>query len=293
MNFNNEYNKIKEIVKEELKILEENLISSISVKQPLQSCIVNFLTAPSKRIRPVICILCYKAFDKNLTPAHYDLLSAIELIHSASLIHDDIIDESIYRRGQKTISSEFNNKLGVITGDYILSIAMEKIINLNNIKILEKFVQTIKNMCIGEINQNFDRFKIGTIENYIEKSKNKTAYLFESSLLSMFMLDNINFDYKKISEFGLNFGIAFQIWDDLKNLTSYDELKPNKNDIEEGIYNAAIIYAGSAEDYEAGIEKHFNLLNNYVNKAKENLNYLPENIYKQSLEKILELLINE
>ena len=292
MKFNDEYKKIKELCTNELIKTEQSMYESISVKEPLQSYILDFLKSPSKRIRPVLCILYLKALGINITVKHYELFAGVELIHNASLIHDDIIDESDLRRGMKTISSEFGNKLGVVAGDYILSVAMEKIISLNNIGILLKFIQTIKKMCIGEINQNFDRFKIGTIENYIEKSKNKTAYLFETALLSSLMLCNNDYNSEKASDFALNFGIAFQIRDDLLNLSQTDSTKPVKNDITEGIYNAAVIYAQSVENYEEGIEKHSDLLNNYIQKAQSSLSVLKDNIYAQALMKFSELLKN-
>ena len=291
MNFNEEYSSIKEFLSEELLKIENCMTGSISVREPLRAFILDFLKAPSKRIRPVLCILYLKALGINITNQHYELFSAIELIHNASLVHDDIIDESTLRRARKTLSSEFDNKLGVISGDYILSVAMEKIISLNNFDILSRVINTVKQMCIGEINQNFDRYKIGTIENYIEKSKNKTALLFETGLVSSLLLA-AHKDIKQVSEFGLNFGIAFQIRDDLLNLLETDLTKPAQNDITEGIYNAAVIYAQSVENYREGIEKHSDLLNNYIKKAECNLAELSDNIYVQKLKNILELLKN-
>ena len=218
-------------------------------------------------------------------------LSAVELIHSASLIHDDIIDESNTRRGLKTTANVFGNKLGVISGDYLLSVAMKVVTELGSIELLKNLSNTLNKMCIGEINQNFDRFKIAEIENYIEKSKNKTAYLFESAILAPFFIkgfENIN-----ASNFGINVGIAFQIRDDLLNLTNLDISKPVKNDISDGIYNAPIIYGGSVENYLNGVEKTKDLLNNYVNNAYLNIEEIPYTEYKEGLLNFLELLKND
>ena len=149
-------------------------------------------------------------------------------------------------------------------------------------------------MCIGEINQNFELFKIGTIENYIEKSKNKTAYLFKSALLCPLILANASKDIKdKAFEYSLNFGIAFQIRDDLLNLTKFDDSKPYGNDIAEGIYNAPVIYANGTDNLSEGIEKTHSLLNNYVNKALLSLDSIEGNKYKNSLKQLTELLKNE
>lgn len=293
MTFNEKYSKIKYLASEELKKIEENITSSIHTREPLKSHIVQFLTAPSKRIRPVLAILYTKALGQNLNTQQLELLTAIELVHNASLIHDDIIDESDLRRGQKTISAEFGNKLGVISGDYILSIAMEKIANLNSIDILKKFSITLNKMCQGEINQNFDRFKIGTIEDYIEKSKNKTAYLFETAMTSCAMLSQASGDISKINDFAMNVGIAFQIRDDLINFTKTDSSKPAENDLLEGIYTAPIIYSQNTKNYTKGIEKTKSLLNNYIEKAAKRLENLQDNEFTAALKNFLELLKNE
>lgn len=293
MTFNEKYSKIKYLASNELNKIEENITSSIQTREPLKSHIIKFLNAPSKRIRPVLAILYSKALEQELNFKQIELLTAIELVHSASLIHDDIIDDSDLRRGQKTISAEFGNKLGVISGDYILSIAMEKVANLNSIDILKKFSTTLNKMCQGEINQNFDRFKIGTIEEYIEKSKNKTAYLFETALTSCMMLSQNDNNLSQISDFAMNVGIAFQIRDDLTNFTKTDLLKPVENDLSSGIYTAPIIYSQDTKNYSTGIEKTKSLLNNYIEKAAKQLGNLQDNEFKAALNNFLELLNNE
>jgi geranylgeranyl pyrophosphate synthase len=214
------------------------------------------------------------------------------MVHNASLIHDDIIDESHIRRGNETINTNFDNKLAVISGDYILSLAMEKLSEIGNIELIRDYSQTIRQMCIGEINQNFDRFKIGTIEDYIEKTKNKTAYLFEIALTGCAKLSETKHDIKALGELGLNIGIAFQIRDDLINITKSDSSKPTNNDFENGIYTAPVILGDKSDNYTSGIEKTKILLNNYLESAKQQVATLPNNNYKQALEEFLELLKN-
>ena len=166
---------------------------------------------------------------------------------------------------------------------------MEKIGQLNSLEILNEFSHNIKKMCIGEINQNFNRFKIGTIEEYIEKSKNKTGYLFETAIVCNHILSQ-KISQNKFKNFVLNIGIAFQIRDDLLNILSIDTTKPSNNDIEEGIYNAPIIYSGNPKDLTSGIEKTRGLLNNYVQEAEKVLTNLENNQYTIALKKFLELL---
>ena len=291
MTFENKYKNIKKIVQKEIEFIENYMVQSVDTREPLKSHIVNFLSAPSKRLRPLLSVLFYKSNCDEISEEQLKALSAVELIHSASLIHDDIIDGSDLRRGLKTTANEFGNKLGVISGDYLLSAAMKIITELGSVELLKNFSNTLNKMCIGEINQNFDRFKIGTIEEYIEKSKNKTAYLFETALMTPFLINNEN--NITSSEFGLNVGIAFQIRDDLLNLIKTDNTKPVKNDIADGIYNAPVIYAGSVENYRDGVEKTRDLLNNYINQAYSVLENLPDNEYKKGLSNFLELLEND
>ncbi len=292
MTFEIEYNKIKNTALNELKFIEEYMIQCIDVRDELKLHITNFLKAPSKRVRPLLSILFYKSFYGEISEHQLKALGAVEFIHSASLIHDDIIDKSDIRRGLKTTASEFGNKLGVICGDYLLSVAMNTVTKLGSIELLQNFSNTLNKMCIGEINQNFDRFKIGTIEEYIEKSKNKTAYLFQTAMLTPFIIGGMR-NYQSAFDFGLNVGIAFQIRDDLLNVIKTDSSKPSENDTNDGIYNAPVIYAGSVEKCLDGVEKTRCLLNNYINETKNSLKMLPNNVYKESLENFSELLGND
>lgn len=292
MSFNEKYSKIKNLAQDEIKTIEENMVAQIQTREPLKSSLVNFLTAPAKRIRPVLAILYIKALGEELNSKQLEHLTVVEMVHNASLIHDDIIDESKIRRGEKTINESFGNKLGVISGDYILALSMEKLANIGEVELIKDFSQTIRQMCIGEINQNFDRFKVGTIEDYIEKTKNKTAHLFEIALTGCAKLSSTQQDIAKVSEFGLNIGIAFQIRDDLINMTNSDSSKPSNNDFKDGIYTAPIILGDKSDNYTTGIEKTKVLLNNYLQSAKKQVDTLPENEYKKALEEFLELLNN-
>ena len=292
MNFNERYNRIKNLALRELATIEENMVSQINIRDPLKFSLRKFLLAPAKRIRPLLAILYIKALGEELNQKQLEYLTVVEMVHNASLIHDDIIDESKIRRGKETINADFDNKLAVISGDYILALSMEKLSEVGNIELIKDFSQTIRQMCIGEINQNFDRFKIGSIDDYIEKTKNKTAHLFEIALTGCVRLSTNQHDLQKISELGLNIGIAFQIRDDLINMTNSDTLKPSNNDFEDGIYTAPIILGNKSDKYASGIEKTKVLLNNYLQSAKQQVTSLPDNEYRKALEEFLELLNN-
>lgn len=284
MNFQEKYSNILNIVRNEIEAVCTNLTSDINIQEPLQTKLSNILNAPSKHIRPLISFLYLKSLGLNIDEKQIILQTAIELVHNASLIHDDVIDNSNIRRNTKTINEEFDNKLAVISGDYILSIALNYIAKLNSIKIVEMFADTLSFMTNGEINQQFSKFQIPTIENYIKKTEQKTAKLFETAICGSLLLANSN---ENASVFAKNFGIAFQIRDDIINI------KTTQSDIKDGIYTAPVIYAGNTENYTNGIEKSHILLNNYIDNAYQAINHIEENKYKIAIKELLGLLKNE
>lgn len=178
--------------------------------------ILEFIFAPSKRIRPRLIFACLRALEQPITPQHMKAALATELLHSATLIHDDVVDESLIRRGLETFYKKHGLKMSVILGDYLLSIALKLLCELNNPKILEIFSQNLIQICNGEINQYFLKNKTPTLEDYIEKTTQKTALLFVCGVSSALELCEIDPETKKNMEnFALNFGIAFQIKDDI------------------------------------------------------------------------------
>ena len=240
-----------------------------------------FLNAPSKRIRSLLAILYLRASKMYLVPEHYEILAITELLHNASLIHDDVIDESKTRRNSQCLNEIFDNKLAVISGDYLLSIVLEKLSKINNNQILDIYAKTVQEMCKGEVTQYFNRFKVPDIDTYIQKSEQKTAVLFESTLKSCVLLAEEEYT-EKMSEFAFNFGLAFQIKNDLK-----DYLSAEKNDENDGIYNAPFILS---DEKEESVLKTKKLLDNHIDCAKQCIEELPENIYKSGLIELLELL---
>lgn len=284
MSFQEKYSQILNLAKKEIEEIRYNLTADINIQEPLKTKLSNILNAPSKHIRPLISFLYLKAIDLNIDQKQILFQTAIELVHNASLIHDDVIDNSDIRRNSKTINNEFDNKLAVISGDYILSIALHKISKLNSPQIIEMFAETLSFMTNGEINQQFSKFKIPTIGDYIKKTEQKTAKLFETAICGSLILANSN---EKASDFAKNFGIAFQIRDDIINI------KTTKTDIKDGIYTAPIIYTGNIENYQNGIEKSHTLLNNYIDNAYQAINHIEENKYKIAIKELLGLLKNE
>ena len=284
---NKKITEIAEVVKADLERVNNNLLFEMDLKPQLAKELEHFLKAPSKRIRSLVTILYLRASKMYLLPAHYDLLASVELIHNASLVHDDVIDESKLRRNRQTLNDKFDNQLAVISGDYLIGIALEKLIKIGSLSVLDVFAKTLQNMCKGEVNQYFNKFQKTDLDTYIEKSTQKTALLFESALKSAVILAEEEYS-EKISEFALNFGLAFQIRDDLLNVMKKDKTKTT-TDVDDGIYNAPLLLS---DDINVGIEKTKDLLNNYVNCANQCIEDLGESPYKRALIVLLELIKN-
>lgn len=273
------YSEILKIAEKEIDLLKRALINGIEVNNE----VFEFLNSPSKHIRPLISFLYLKAINKEINEVQIKYQSAIELVHNASLIHDDVIDESDTRRGKNSLNKDLGNKIAVISGDYLLSVAMQKVIALGSLKLVEMFCNTLKNMTKGEISQYKTRFELPLIEDYLVKTEQKTADLFDLSLKGSLKIANSEQD----NDFAKNFGIAFQIKDDLTNF------KTTKTDIKEGVYTAPIIFSGGLEVTDDGLEKTRYLLNNYIDKALKSIEFLQESEYKQALSDLVKGLKDE
>lgn len=274
------YQSILDVVKADIERVNKNLKFDMDLNSKVSKELDKFLFAPSKRIRSLVTILYLRASKMYLLPEHYELLAAVEIMHNVSLIHDDVIDEDKIRRKRKTLNEKFDNQLAVISGDYLLSMALKKLSKIKSLDTINIFANALSDMCKGEVNQYLNRNKISKLDDYLEKSSLKTATLFEASLKASVMLAEGEYD-EKAQEFITNFGLAFQIRDDLINVLT------SKSDIEEGIFNAPSILS---DDLSDGIEKTKDLLNNYLNCSKLCLEELKDSPYKTALYELLELM---
>lgn len=304
MNFKHKYEEIKKNANKDFEILESDILSLFSEKTPLNKHLIKFLTAPSKRIRPLLGFLFLRSISNAVNENQYKILLAVELVHNATLIHDDIMDSASVRRKQKTLNVKFDNDLAVIAGDYLLSMSLEKVIETNSPEVLKLFTSAIKQTCLGEINQYFTKNKITSLDDYVEKSRQKTALLFEMGILGSFLLGKNPQDkilQKTASEFSQNFGIAFQIRDDLMNVLNME--KNNDNDVISGVYTAPLIFAKkennnilkeknilSAVKATKAIEKTKNFMDNYFERAIFSMEKIAPNKYKSAIVELIEIL---
>lgn len=283
MTFTESYNEIFNTVKNDTDKLNAAIADAICTDDSVRANLQRFLNSPSKRIRSLAAFLYLRARGIDISDKQVELQVIVELIHNASLVHDDVIDGDSVRRGQKTLNSAFGNRMAIISGDYILSTVMKKLTALKSFELFELFSKTLEDMCNGEILQFLNLNKITSIEENIKKSYLKTGTLFEASLSGAMILagSTQNID---AGRFGRKFGIAFQVRDDLVNIT-----EKGAGDVLAGIYNAPVIFSQSENVTALGIEKTKDLLNNYLNEAEECISDLAESKYKSALFKLLEL----
>lgn len=259
------------IIEKELNCVKKELLNGF--KEPVSIKILEpFITNGSKLIRSSLALLYLKAQNIEITNDIYKIIATGEIIHNASLLHDDVIDNAELRRGKITIAKEFSSTISILSGDYLLSYAIEKLLELKNFEILEIFKSCTQNMTKAEFKQHFLKNNLPTENEYIEICKGKTATLFSSILESTAILSKINSE--KAKHFGEIFGIFFQIKNDLAKDSSIIDIK-------NGIKTAKDIL---------GIEKTKSLLDNYKEEMSNLIKDFPNNDYKKDLEDLIRSL---
>ena len=207
-----------------------------------------------KRMRPILMLLVAKNYGQVTDVTQYSAIG-LELLHTASLVHDDVVDESEERRGQASVNATYNNKAAVLVGDFILSTALLNVSHTNNQQIIRKLAELGRTLASGELLQ------LSNIRNeeisesiYYDVIKQKTAVLFEAcASIGALSAGASEEEVTKASLFGQNLGIMFQIRDDIFDYYDSKEIgKPTGNDMAEGKLTLPVIYAlNSNPQYES------------------------------------------
>jgi all-trans-nonaprenyl-diphosphate synthase len=252
-------------VEADLYILAENLKNLVGARHPiLYAAAEHLFGAGGKRVRPAIVLLISRAtmVDQDITPRHRRLAEITEMIHTASLVHDDVVDESEVRRSVPTVNSLFNNRVAVLAGDFLFGQSAWYLANLDNLEVVKLLSEVIKDMAEGEIQQGLNRFDTTTtIEAYLEKTYNKTASLIANSSKAAGLLSGVSADVAaNLYRYGRYIGLAFQIVDDILDFTASTEAlgKPAGSDLISGNLTAPVLYALEEKPYlEVLIEREF------------------------------------
>lgn len=204
-------------------------------------------------MRPMLFLLSAKNYGE-VSDVTQNAALALELIHTASLVHDDVVDESSERRGQASVNASYNNKVAVLVGDYIVSTALLRVALSNNPQIVQHLAELGRTLAAGEILQlsNISNQEISE-DAYYQVIEKKTAVLFEAcaglGAISVGVADD---DVVKAKKFGHNIGMIFQIRDDIFDYYDSKEIgKPTGNDMTEGKLTLPVIYALTHSDSQA------------------------------------------
>lgn len=239
-----------------------------------------------KMIRSKIGLYFLKALGVEVNETFLKFLAVIELVHNASLFHDDVIDNEDERRNSPALNKVYGEKTTVLYGNIALANAMTILLDIGNLELITEMNNCVKKMCYGELMQQEQLNKILTINEYIKKTRLKTASLFRYLMSGLSIL--LNHEYKtEFENFADNFGIGFQISNDLSDYLNGVE---NSSDIKNGVFTAPVIYAKSIKTDTVAIDKTKDLIDNYLKRARGVLDFLNDGEYKTALIGVIKCL---
>lgn len=252
-------------VDQDLHLLTENLKGLVGARHPILGAAAEHLfDAGGKRIRPAIVLLVSRAtmLNHDITPRHRRLAEITEMIHTASLVHDDVVDEAELRRNVPTVNSLFDNRIAVLAGDFLFAQSSWYLANLDNLEVVKLLSEVIRDFAEGEILQGINRFDTSlTLDAYLDKSYYKTASLLANSAKSAAILsDSSQGIIDHLYAYGRYLGLAFQIVDDILDFTSPTEVlgKPAGSDLISGNITAPALFAMEEMPYlKTLIEREF------------------------------------
>ena len=239
-------NKFEKIIQQEIKLFDKKFKQTLSSKASLLYKITKYISSSSgKKIRP-ICTILSSGLSGNISSKTYRSAILIELLHTATLIHDDIVDNAQLRRGNLSLNAVWKNKISVLTGDYFLAKGLQLAVLNKDYDILNFISEVVQNIVEGELLQIEKTKKLNITEkDYFQIINYKTASLFQCSFKVGAIAAEANKNtIDSLSELGLTIGNIFQIKDDILDYTNSKKSgKQSGNDIAEGKINLPLLYA--------------------------------------------------
>jgi geranylgeranyl pyrophosphate synthase len=287
----------------------------------LRAALEHLLSSGGKRIRPAVVLLSGQMLnapnDKLIM-----LASAIEMLHTATLVHDDLIDGALLRRGMPTLNAHWSPAATILTGDYMFARAANLAAESDNLTVMKIFAETLAIIVTGELTQLFAARGVISRENYNKRIYAKTASLFEMTTYAPAIISPVDPDIKEsMRQFGYNLGMAFQIVDDILDFTGEQETvgKPVGSDLLQGLVTLPAIYYAEAHPNDPDVlclsggcytehERMERLVQSiresdatiksmkeaqvFTNKALEFLKSMPPGTERQALEDLSSYIIN-
>ncbi len=228
---------IQHAIAPELRQLNERISQSLSSGNILMNQVVdNYLLTKGKQIRPILVILTARLFGE-MNPGVISAAAAVEMLHNASLIHDDVVDDSKLRRGEPTVNSVWDNHIAVLVGDFFVSTALQEAISTGDIRIISSLSRLGRLLALGEIDQIYTaRYHKLDEKAYFEIIGRKTASLFISCIeMGAYAVDVDDDRLERMRRFAELLGLCFQIKDDIFDYYEDKAVgKPTGNDLREG-----------------------------------------------------------
>lgn len=307
-------------VADELELVEKNLTRSIrSAERALTEISSHLIHGGGKRVRPLVTLLAFRAFGGSKVSDIVDIATAIELIHTATLLHDDIIDGAEIRRGKESAYKKFGLKATLVTGDFLFIKAFEFAGKFDD-TVVQWTADACTRLTEGEMLQGFfNRNAAVTLDDYLEIVRRKTASLFQTGArVGAYLAGATPALLEQIDEYGLNLGIAFQIIDDVLDVIGHKELlgKPVGMDLRDGNPSLPILLAlgekqtavtqafasgqPTSEEIRAAIEamtqgtaiqRAKGLSKSYAERAHKIIKYLPPSLYRNGLKTLVQLIV--
>jgi heptaprenyl diphosphate synthase len=307
-------------LKKDLQQIEDQLLQSVSSEQPLiHTAGEDLLKAGGKRIRPVFVLLSAQFGNYDIQQIKKPA-AALELIHMASLVHDDVVDDADMRRGAQTVKSKYDSKIAMYTGDFIFASALKLMSDIPIPRAHQILALGMKEMCLGEIEQINEQYDTEqNVRQYFRRIKRKTALLIALSCQLGAITSEADVSVQKVLyEFGYCVGMAFQITDDILDFTASEKQlgKPAGSDLKQGNITLPALYTiaqypefkEKLEKYyrdnepallkellqiikhNGGIEHATSISERYLKRAKMAANSLPDKVAKDSLIKVADFI---
>ncbi len=314
---------IRDLVRDDLQSTDRFIISQLESNIPLIKQVIEYvLTCGGKRVRPMVLLLSARALDHR-DQKHVELAAVIELIHTATLLHDDVVDSSTLRRGHKTANTIWGNDTSVLIGDFLYSRAFQIVVDLKHDTILNIFAKATHSMAEGEILQLVNCNNPDTTEEfYFDIIQRKTAKLFEiAAQLGAQLSTDAQHEISAMRDYGMNLGLSFQLIDDVLDYSQSVE-QTGKNvgqDISEGKTTLPLIHAmrkskgadlelirdairtGSSKNLETilgiiettdAIKYTADAAKHHAMKAKQALVTVPSSPYRKALEDLSDFVVS-
>jgi geranylgeranyl pyrophosphate synthase len=289
---------ILDLVHDELQRVEQKMREASQVEyEHLATVLDDLLKSGGKRLRPALVLFSTK-FHPSDPDKTISLAASVEMLHTATLVHDDMIDNSLVRRGNPTLNATWNRGATVLAGDFLFALAASLAAEAENVRVMSIFAQSLMTICSGELRQIFNsQGRLPTREEYDQRIYSKTASLFAASA-------------EALREYGRTLGMAFQIVDDVLDFVGDErELgKPVGSDLRQGIVTLPVLYfhemhpaddmlikvlndpaeeevrAVVAAIQESGaVESALDEARTFAQCSRESLQVLPHNGYRQAL----------